>query len=57
MKCVDCGKEFFCKGDVVCEVNIKLGIEECLCKKCTLKNNGEIKVCGYREVGEKVEFT
>jgi hypothetical protein len=57
MKCVDCGKEFFCKGDIVCEESVSKGLSVCLCKKCTCKSKGQIKECGYRELGEKVEFT
>lgn len=57
MKCIDCGIEFYCNGYVVCKRSLIKGNTICLCKKCTLKEEVEIKKCGYREIGEQVEFT
>jgi hypothetical protein len=57
VKCVDCGKDFYCKGDTVCKKSIMKSNAICLCRECTLKNKAEIRNCGYREIGEKVDFT
>jgi hypothetical protein len=57
VKCIACDKEFYCRGDVLCMESLEEKKPICLCKKCSCKSKKQIKECGYRELGEEVEFT
>jgi hypothetical protein len=70
VRCANCKKEFYCNGNDMCSVGIRVSqfhkkIHECYCEECTRKQRLDtakgIKKCGYRKVEdvepEMVKFT